>query len=283
MKNHWNDYLNEMRHHAITSQLSVGEARENHIEQLGKAIYYATRYASVARQYGLLAVEEEAMSLNKDNPMEALLYEAVELLVDGCTEQWLLEMLSNFYWLNQPEGYEAAAEYICIRAILMIKEGHNPLWVQQIATSILPANIKGNCMEICHRYQEQDRRKQNEVAKTYFETNFTRNQEPLVRKALEELEQELIHLNDRAIQCLLREVENNYLVQAMVGMGNLARKALARNMSSRLREMIMEDCYQLANIDSLAIAEGAEHVVEKLRVLQACGDITDGDYEEIYD
>lgn len=279
MKNFCNEYLNDMRHHAIAEQ-PLGESVEQaHIEQLGKAIYYVTRYAGIARKYGLLAVEEEAMSLDRNNPMEALLFEAVELLVDSCNILWMSEMLSNRYWLNNPKGYEATAEYICIRGILMIREGHNRLWVQRLATSILPVEIKENCMKISKEKEEQNRRKQNEVARIYFETNFSRNQEPMVRKSLEELEQELTHLTDKAIQCLLREVENNYLVQAMVGMCHSSRKKLARNMSYRLREMIMEDCYQLADIDSMAIAEGAVHVIEKLRVLEGCKDIAEEKYE----
>lgn len=40
----------------------------------------------------------------------------------------------------------------------------------------------------------------------------------------------------------------------------------------------MEDCYKCADIDSLAILEGAEYVIEKLRVLEACREITQEDY-----
>lgn len=74
-----------------------------------------------------------------------------------------------------------------------------------------------------------------------------------------------------------RDVDNMYLVQALVGMRQKTRQILARNLSSRLRAMIIEDCYQCADIDDSAIAEGAVYITEKLKVLQACGEIMDAE------
>ena len=273
-----NEFLNEMRHDAIARQLSGMVAQDSDVALLGRAIFYVTSFAATARKYGFLAREEEAMNLDMEKPLEALFYEAIELIVDGCNSAWMLELLSNRYWMNAPEGYEAIAEYICIRGMIMVLEGENPRWVEQIAASMLPTAMREKCMEICKRYEEQKPKRQNEAAKAFFETDFSRSQEQIVRKALEELEQELIHMKDRPIQRLLREVDNNYLVPALVGMTAEARNAVARNMSFRLREMIMEDCYELSDIDSLAIAEGAVYIIEKLRVLQACGEITQEDY-----
>ena len=137
-------------------------------------------------------------------------------------------------------------------------------------------------MEVCRGYEAQKQKKNEEIAKVFFETDFSRSEGLEVREAMDLLEREMICLTDTEIQRLLREVDNNYLVPALIGMRQKARQAIAGNMSARLRGMIMEDCYRLADIDDCEIAEGAVYVMEKLKVLQACGEIMDMEERLLY-
>ncbi len=280
-KNIWNGYLNEMRHDAIARQKQT-EPMDTDIELLGRVIYFVTSFAKKARAYGLLAVEEDASRLDLENRTEAILYEAAELIVDGCSPECISEVLSNYYWVSRPEGFEATAAYISIRGALLVQEGTNPYGVKQMVSSMLPTKIREKCIEVCRNYEAQEQKSKDEIAKVYFETDFSRSEGLEVREALDWLERELSYLSDREIQRLLREVDNNYLVPALIGMKQNARQAIARNMSTRLRGMIMEDCYQLADIDDCAIAEGAVYVTEKLKVLQACGEIMDAESRLLY-
>lgn len=275
-KHIWMECLNEMRHDAIEKQKQM-EPSEKSIELIGRMIYYLKSFAEAVRTYGLLAVEEEASQLDLENVTEAILYEAAELVTDGNSPEFMAEVLSNYYWVSQPEGYAATAAYIAIRGILLVQEGMHPYGIMQIAGSMLPLGIREKCMEVCRNYEAQKQEKKDETAKVYFETEFSRSENMEVREALDWLEREIIHMEDREIQRLLREVDNNYLVQALVGMKKNTRLAIARNMSTRLRKMIMEDCYQCADIDDCAIAEGAVWITEKLKVLQACGEIMDAE------
>ena len=280
-KNIWNGYLNEMRHDAIAKQKQT-EPTDTDIELLERVIYFVTSFAKNARTYGLLAVEEDASRLDLDNRPEAILYEAAELIADGCSPECIAEVLSNYYWVSRPEGYEATATYIGIRGALLVQEGANPYGVKQMVSSMLPIKIREKCIEVCKNYEAQEQKKKDEIAKVYFETDFSRSEGLEVREALDWLERELSYLEDREIQRLLREVDNNYLTPALIGMKQNARQAIARNMSTRLRGMIMEDCYQMADIDDCAIAEGAVYVTEKLKVLQACGEIMDAESRLLY-
>lgn len=280
-KDIWSGYLNEMRHDAIARQKQVTPT-DAVIELLGRMIYYVMSFAKAARTYGLLAVEEEALHLDLENEAEAILHEAAELIVDGSSPECVAEVLSNYYWISQPEGYAATAAYIGIRGALLVQEDVNPYSVQLIAGSMLPVKIREKCIEVCRNYEAQKQKKQDEAAKVYFETDFSRSEALEIREALGWLERELSYMTDREIQRLLREVDNNYLVQALVGMKQGTRQAIARNMSTRLRGMIMEDCYKLADIDDCAIAEGVVYVTEKLKVLQATGEIMDAESRLLY-
>ena len=222
------------------------------------------------------------MHLDLENEAEAILHEAAELIVDGSSPECVAEILSNYYWISQPEGYAATAAYIGIRGALLVQEDVNPYSVQLIAGSMLPVEIREKCIEVCRNYEAQKKKKQDEAAKVYFETDFSRSEALEIREALDWLERELSYMTDREIQRLLREVDNNYLVPALVGMKQGTRQAIARNMSTRLRGMIMEDCYKLADIDDCAIAEGAVYVTEKLKVLQATGEIMDAESRLLY-
>lgn len=280
-KDIWSGYLNEMRHDAIARQKQVTPTDAD-IELLGRIIYYVMSFAKAARTYGLLAVEEEASHLDLENETEMILHEAAELIVDGSSPECVAEILSNYYWISQPEGYVATAAYIGIRGALLVQEDVSPYSVQLIAGSMLPAKMREKCIEVCRNYEAQKQKKQDEAAKVYFETDFSRSETLEIREALDWLERELSYMTDREIQRLLREVDNNYLVPALVGMKQGTRQAIARNMSTRLRGMIMEDCYKLADIDDCAIAEGAVYVTEKLKVLQATGEIMDAESRLLY-
>ncbi len=275
-KDIWQGYLNEMRHDAFVKQRQIPPT-EADIELIGHMLYVVKSFAEAARTYGLLAVEDEASHLNLENEAEAILYEAVELIVDGCSPECVAETLSNYYWINSPEGYVATAVYIGIRSALLVQEGVNPYAMMKLVRSMLPAAIREKCIEVCRKYEAKKSEKKEEAAKAYFETDFSHCEVPEVRQTLDWLERELSFMSDGEIQRLLRDVDNMYLVQALIGMRQKTRQILARNMSSRLRAMIMEDCYQCADIEDCAIAEGAVHVAEKLKVLQACGEIMDAE------
>ena len=279
--NIWNGYLKEIRNDVVEKQKGI-EATESDIELLGRMIWYVKNFAEITRNYGLLAMEEEAIDLDMENPAEESLKEAVQLITDGSSQDNIAEILSNGYWISDPKAYMAAAVYIGIRGALLISEGEHPYKVQNTVSSILHGKIREKCIEVSRNYQAKKQEKQEEVAKNYFETDFSRSESLEVRKALDLLEKELDWMSDAEIQRLLREVDNNYLIQALIGMKQKARLAIARNMSARLRGMIMVDCYQIADIEDCAIAEGAVYVMEKLRVLQGCGEIMDTEERLLY-
>lgn len=280
-QNIWNDYLNEIRHDVIARQKQQTPTDED-IKLLGRVIYYLMSFSEEARAYGLLAMEEVAYQLDLENRMDAFLHKAAMMIVDGRSPECVAEVLSNYYWLNSLECYEAAAVYMGIRGVLLVQQGEHMLSITEIVCSVLPEELQKKCKDVSWDYTDKKRKKKEEIGKVYFETDFSRTDELLVRESLDWLERELSCLTEREIQIWLRNVDNNYLVPALVGMKQRSRQVIAKNMSLRLRAMIMVDCYQVAHIDAEAIAEAAEYLTEKLKVLQACGEIWDAECRLLY-
>ncbi len=276
----WNGYLNEMRHDAIEKQKQQSPA-ETDIELLGRILYDVISIAKTARTYGLLAIEEKTAELDQENEAEAILFEAVQVIVDGNSPMFVAELLSNHYWVSGIQGYAATAAYIAIRGALLMQEGANPYNIKRLLSSVIPAGLREKCMQLCSDYEAQEQQNRDKSARIYFETDFSRSKGTKNRKELDWLERELSYMDDREIQRLLREVDNTYLVAALLGMGKNSRRAIALNMSARLREMIVEDCYQAADIADADIEEGAAYVTEKLKMLQAAGEIRDAESRNV--
>ena len=83
--NIWNGYLKEIRNDVVEKQKGI-EATESDIELLGRMIWYVKNFAEITRNYGLLAMEEEAIDLDMENPAEESLKEAVQLITDGSSQ-----------------------------------------------------------------------------------------------------------------------------------------------------------------------------------------------------
>lgn len=272
----WNGFLNEMRHD-VTEKQKTAVAAEKEKQLIGRCLFYLTDFARTAREKGVLAMEDAASALDDENETEALLFKAVQMVVDGMNGEDIAEVLSNEYWVSAPKGYQATAVYLCIRGMLFIQENTNPLVLKQLLVSMLPASVRKECVEICDQYEEKSRAERdaekNRAAKLYFETDFSRTDVPMESAEWSWFEGQLAKMHDVEVQRFLREVENGYLMQALTGMKKEAREKLAKNMSARFRELILQDCYLNADMDDEAIKEGVAYVMEILKMLQACGEV----------
>lgn len=282
----WNGFLKEIRQDAIQKQTQtrIGDAD---IELLGRTIFYLIDFAKGVRNYGLLYLDEADSLLQECGEtdscvMEKVLDRAAKLIVDGYRKEHVAEILSNEYWLNPPQGWMATVAYIVIRGMLLLQEEENGRTIEQMAVSLIPGAYRPACMKVKKRYADEKGKKEGEEAKIYFETDFSRSDSLEVRECLDWLELQLAYMTDAEVQRWLREVDTNYLIPALLGMKKRTRQKIAKNMSSRLRNLIMEECYRISDVDVEAILDGATYVVEILKVLQATGEILDDEARLLY-
>lgn len=86
--------------------------------------------------------------------------------------------------------------------------------------------------------------------------------------------EDIIILDDRAIQRLLREVDTKDLATALKGTKEEIKNKIFKNMSERARKMLQDDMEYLGPIRAREVQEAQTGVVNAIRNLEATGEIT---------
>ncbi|MBE5934345.1 MAG: flagellar motor switch protein FliG [Lachnospiraceae bacterium] len=85
--------------------------------------------------------------------------------------------------------------------------------------------------------------------------------------------EDIVKLDDKSIQRVLREVDNNEIALALKGVKEDVAEAVFRNLSSRLAEMIREDIEYMGPVKMKDVEEAQQNVVNKVRELEERGEI----------
>ena len=85
--------------------------------------------------------------------------------------------------------------------------------------------------------------------------------------------EDIVKLDDKSIQRVLREVDNNEIALALKGVKEDVSDAIFRNLSSRLAEMIKEDIEYMGPVKMKDVEEAQQNVVNKVRELEERGEI----------
>jgi len=96
--------------------------------------------------------------------------------------------------------------------------------------------------------------------------------------------EDILLLDDRTIQQILREVDSKDLVLALKGASEECRNKILKNMSSRARQMILEDMEIMGPVRLKTTEEAQQKIVNVIRQLEEMGEIVvaRGGEEEIF-
>ncbi len=86
--------------------------------------------------------------------------------------------------------------------------------------------------------------------------------------------EDIIYLDDRSIQRVLREVETKDLGMSLKGVDSTVQDKVLKNMSERAAEMLMEDMEFMGPVRSRDVQEKQSFIVGIIRALEASGEIT---------
>ncbi|MCQ2738857.1 MAG: flagellar motor switch protein FliG [bacterium] len=86
--------------------------------------------------------------------------------------------------------------------------------------------------------------------------------------------EDIMILDDRSIQRLLREVESKNLALALKGTKEEIKEKIFKNMSERARQMLKDDMEYLGPVRAKEVQEAQTGVVNAIRNLEATGEIT---------
>ncbi len=86
--------------------------------------------------------------------------------------------------------------------------------------------------------------------------------------------EDIVQLDDRAIQALLREVDMKELATALKGVGGAVSDKIYRNMSERAVGMLKEDMEFMGPVRLRVVEEAQQKIVAAIRRLEESGEIT---------
>lgn len=93
-----------------------------------------------------------------------------------------------------------------------------------------------------------------------------------IRKKLFTFE-DIIKVDDRSLQKLLREVDTKDIAMALKGVGDELREKFYKNMSERAGEMLREEMEYMGPVRLRDVEESQQKVVGKIRALEEAGEI----------
>ncbi len=85
--------------------------------------------------------------------------------------------------------------------------------------------------------------------------------------------EDLVHIDDRAIQRVLREVETKDLALALKGVAEDVQDKILKNMSERAAAMLADDMEFMGPVRSADVQEKQTYIVSVIRALEASGEI----------
>ena len=85
--------------------------------------------------------------------------------------------------------------------------------------------------------------------------------------------EDIVTLDDRAVQQILRQVDTRGLAVALKGVEEVVRDKVLRNMSSRAAENLLEEIEMLKGIRAADVKEARGEIVKVIRTLEDSGDI----------
>ena len=86
--------------------------------------------------------------------------------------------------------------------------------------------------------------------------------------------EDIIILDDRAVQRLLREIDTKELAIALKGTKEEIKEKIFKNMSERARQMLQDDMEYLGPVRAKEVQDAQTNVVSAIRNLEATGEIT---------
>lgn len=93
------------------------------------------------------------------------------------------------------------------------------------------------------------------------------------------LEYILVSIDDRGVQRILREVDNDNLAMVLKGLSIETQNIIFNNLSKRLAVMIQEDMCFIGPISTKNVAMAAQEINKTIVKLMSLGEIQDNEYQ----
>ena len=269
----------EMLGYVAERQSGCEEPYDKVFEEIDRIL----NFSNIARKEGLLSLETAAsdMFFNGEityDPVmpgvigaDRILARGVMLVVDGTDSDFVERILTNAIYMNGYTGRELLAALVCMEGVLAVQAGANPHIIEEMLLSLLPDENQIEYREM--RKKREEEKEAKEIEKISIPDEFFQDEAKeglVITYALSEI---LSTLDNRAVQRLLRDVENRDIALSMKAMSGAGRKAIMSNLSSRLATMIYEDIEYMGCVRERDVEEASRKIISIIRKLEDAGEI----------
>ena len=234
--------------------------------------------AKIARDDGLLSIEQLTEEMD-DLPGGKYLQYMILLVVDGNEQDYIEDICLTRYFSSKLKDYGALQYLIMMVGILRVRNLEHRFHIEEKLKYMLPE-------ELTEEYDRQNNEKDwldeelglesgEEVDMSAVEQAC--EEEPVMEAADEyheivmKLDGYIDAFDDRTIQRILRDVDNDCLKKAMKVMSRQNRRKLFNNLGRKLAVLMAEEMIRLRTIEAVEAGQAAEgFLMVILKLAEAC-------------
>ncbi len=228
----------------VELQLTDAEKREKHqvFVKHGKEL---AGLSKIAREQGLLALEEEASGMREDKEKE-FEREALFLIVDGTDPKFVKRSMMMQYISTQMDPYRALQTLMSIYALLGIQAGEHPVIIMEMLRDMMPEDIRPTLETFEEWYCPEQERKTMDI-EWVCGGDFRIAKDHLGYLETYLCEKSLLSMDRDSVQKVLREANIYAVRDVMKGFSGEGRKYVFENVSERVAQDIACDLKEPAS------------------------------------
>ena len=251
----------------ILSKVKEEKPDGKKIEEMQKAFDLAEDVERLAGKRGMVGVQEAIQDgyFPKDIKDADFFAKLLSVPFSQDLQISLLEIFLAKYTYDDPEGLDAFIDYIYYRTASVAQENPDLRMLSAHLCSLLPEEMQKNfhvcdfMRKSCFAEYEEKAVSDNPPCQELKDSSAISSRE--------RLEKFLKRMDNRAIQRMLREVNNDNLGVALKGCQPEMAKVVLENLSKRLRTMILEDMDYMGSLRDMDIKQdmdGLSDLIAKL-------------------
>ena len=221
----------------------------------------------ISRAGGLVALEEAAEEAESDFLKHLILLTANEV-----SPKLTVEIATNEYWTNEPEGVDAMVDYMCLRGMIGIQKRESKEMLMNVLLSLMPAKQRKEYEKLtCERKEEQERLHKKEIREKFSAMCPTFKHKE-VSEAVQLLGNKMNELPDICIQRLVRDVDGHDLAGCVYAFDQGTRTKVLKNLSTRYRDAVEEEAVKWPFFDEGNLVASVNKVINTIGILRERGE-----------
>ena len=237
-------------------------------KKLGDAVDRVMELYDIRREGGLLALEEAAGEAESDFLKHLILLTAKEVSPKGS-----IEIATNEYWMNEPEGGEAMVNYLHLRGMIGIQRLESKELLMEVLLSLMPAKQRKEYERLtCKRKEEQERLHKKEIRERLSAMCPTFKHKE-VQEVIRLLENKIKELPEQCLQRLVRDVDCRDLAGCVYAFEQGTRARVLENLSTRYRDVVEEEGVKWAFSDEEKLFASVNQVIDIMERLRENGEL----------